>query len=368
MAAALRAFIKEVDEAISQSSRERRAGMVRHLTDFLLIGSEDYSDEEIALVDDVLVRLVETIEESARALLAIRLGPLAKAPAKTLRILANDDAIDVASPILAQCEQLDDPILIRCAKNKGQEHLLAISRRKVLTEAVTDILVVRGDQQVCLSAARNSGAKFSDNGFSILVKRSDGDDLLAVCVGTRSDIPPRLFAQLLQTASAIARSTLANQRPLELAEVSRAVSDVTAQIKIGATSQPSEYAAAHVLITSLSLAGQLTSSRLEVFAKARRFVEITVALAYMSEMPTAFIERMLDDGQPESLLILSKAIGLSWGATKSIIELHDERRPNAAGRLKQCSEAFLRLNRSTAEKILAFQRSQRNAEEAFRTV
>ncbi len=99
----------------------------------------------MALIDDVFVRLVATIEDTARALLAIRLASNSKAPRRILRALACDDAIDVASPVLIHAEQVDDTTLIECAKTKSQEHLLSISRRKTLTEGVTDILVERGD-------------------------------------------------------------------------------------------------------------------------------------------------------------------------------------------------------------------------------
>ena len=60
----------------------------------------------------------------------------------------------MASPVLAQAERLDIKTLIECARIKNQEHLLAISRRKKLPEALTEVLVERGDQQVVLSIAK----------------------------------------------------------------------------------------------------------------------------------------------------------------------------------------------------------------------
>ena len=175
--------------------------MSRHLTDLYLVNSDKYSDNDIALIDEVFIRLVATIEESSRALLAIRLAPMAKAPPKILRALACDNSIDVASSILIQSINLDELTLIECAKTKSQEHLFAISRRKTLSEAVTDVLVERGDPQVALSTAQNAGAKFSNKGFTILVKRSNADDQLATCVGSRPDIPLQLFRELLESAS-----------------------------------------------------------------------------------------------------------------------------------------------------------------------
>jgi hypothetical protein len=39
------------------------------------------------------------------------------------------------------------------------------------------------------SVARNAGARFSDAGFRMLVKRASGDDTLAMHVGARRDVP-----------------------------------------------------------------------------------------------------------------------------------------------------------------------------------
>ena len=95
-------LIHELDSSISHSTDQRRSAMLRHLTDLFLVGSDQYSEEEVDLIDDVFVRLVGTIEQSARALLAIRIGPVAIAPPKILRVLACDDAIEVASPVLTR--------------------------------------------------------------------------------------------------------------------------------------------------------------------------------------------------------------------------------------------------------------------------
>ena len=126
-------FIDEIESTIAHSSGRQRAEMVRRLADLFLVNVDQYSDDEVTLIDDIFARLVVTIEESARALLAIRLGPNHKAPPKILKALASDDAIDVASPILIHAERLDDTTLIECARTKSQEHLLSISRRKTLT-------------------------------------------------------------------------------------------------------------------------------------------------------------------------------------------------------------------------------------------
>src|ERR1044072_5900958 len=152
--------IQQLDSTIAHSTDERRSAMLRHLTDLFLVGSDAYSDDEVDLIDDVFVPLVATIEESSPGRVPIRVGPVPTAPPKIIRLLACDDVIEVASPVLTQAEQLDTQTLIQCARTKNQEHLLAISRRKSLPESLTDVLVERGDQQVVLSTAKNGGPRF----------------------------------------------------------------------------------------------------------------------------------------------------------------------------------------------------------------
>ena len=69
--------------------------------------------------------------------------------------------------------RLTENDLVEIAKSKSQEHLLAISGRASITEAVTDVLVERGNRQVAHRLAKNAGAHFSELGFASIVKGAD---------------------------------------------------------------------------------------------------------------------------------------------------------------------------------------------------
>ena len=86
--------------------------MLTRITDLFVGGASRYSDEQIGVFDDVMVRLVSTIEAKARAKLAHRLAPIANAPSNVIHLLAFDDDIDVAQPVLEQSERLEDPRLV----------------------------------------------------------------------------------------------------------------------------------------------------------------------------------------------------------------------------------------------------------------
>ena len=354
------ALIRELDSTIEQASDLRRAAMLRHLTDLYLVGAEEFTDDEIAVVDDVFVRLVATIEESSRALLAIRIAGVAKAPPKVLRILACDDAIEVASPVLSQSERIDIETLVECAATKSQEHLLAISRRHTLPEAVTDVLVERGDPQVVLSAARNPGARFSSRGFGMLVKRSGGNDQLASCVGQRPDLPAQLFDQLLAAASQSVRAKLEAEKQHAKDDIARVVGDVSERIGTRATiTQSPAFAVAQVLVESLDEAKQLSVAKLEAFAISGRFEEIVAALSVMANMPADIVERVVNSSKAESLLVLAKAIGLPWETTKSVMALAAKRYRRSVTDIEKAMAAFQRLRPPTAQQILDFHRARK---------
>src|SRR5690242_15304536 len=126
----------------------------------------------------VISRLAEQIEAKARAELARRLAPVNRAPVAVIRALASDQAIEVAEPVLRQSPRLTEDDLLGFAQSQGQDRLLAISKRATVNEAVSFVLVTRGDREVVRSVARNDGAKFSHAGFGKLLERSAGDDEL----------------------------------------------------------------------------------------------------------------------------------------------------------------------------------------------
>ncbi len=351
-------LLSEVENAMASGSSTRRGKLVRHVTDLFIVGSAQCTEEEIELFDDVLIRLAVEIEISARALLAVRLAPIENAPPRIIRALAFDDEIDVAGPVLEQSGRLDDAALVENARKKSQEHLLAISRRRSLSESITDVLVERGDQQVVLSTVENRGAKFSTTGFTGLVRRSAGDDRLAACVGARPEIPPHLFRKLLAVASASVRAKLEAAHPAARGEVARLVAEVADRIAAEAREGRPDYAAARVHLEALRRRAQLDDGKMEAIAKAGRFEEIATALAVMSRLPLEFVERAMQQERAEMVLIIAKATALSWATVKAILFARDGNRRFSGGEIAQYLASYERLKAEAAQEIVRFHRTR----------
>ena len=228
-------LLGELQNALQHGNVARRVETLRRVTDLFLNGAVDYSDDQIAVFDDVFNCLIQEIESSAKALLATRIAPISKAPPQLIHTLAFDDVIEVAAPILSQSERLDDAALIENARNKSQGHLLAISKRRVLSDAVTDVLVERGNEEVVESAVNNPGAEFSENGFTKLVLRATGNDNLATCLGMRRSIPRHHYLKLIAKASVSVRMRLAAANPHSQDDITSAVKEVA----LRASNEPS---------------------------------------------------------------------------------------------------------------------------------
>ena len=208
-----------------------------------------------------------------------------------------------------------------------------------------------------LSTAQNAGAKFSDKGFTVLVKRSDGDDQLASCVGTRPDLSRELFEQLLEAASETVRAKLKAESPHEKRMIDHVVSDVTSQIRAEATLQSQEFAAAQVLVNLLERSEQLNAAKLEAFAKADRYEETVVALAVMSGIPAKVIARKLNDEFAEFALTLAKAVNLSWKTTRTILTLGARMHRCTATEIERRRPDYERINRQSALRSLSVYRT-----------
>ena len=348
------ALIDELNEAVALGTVGQRAKIIQRITDLFAAGSTDYSDAQIELFDDVLTRIAATIELSARAVLAKRLAREPRAPAKVSRFLASHDAIDVAGPMLEQSQRLDSDTLLATARTKSQQHLLAISKRTSLDEAVTDVLVERGDKVVVLSAAGNPGARFSDQGYATLTTRSEGDDELAACVGSRRDIPPAHLVRLLVRASHTVRRKLEAANPSMAPLIEEAVSQAAKTMLDKAHVVVRDYAAARGQIEALRASGRLNEKEVAGFARANQFEETTAALAALCELPIETVEQAMTQEMPDAVLIMVKALGMSRDTAKAVLRLRAGPRGISPGEMEQCLDTLAKLPSSIARQIIRF--------------
>jgi uncharacterized protein (DUF2336 family) len=352
-------LIDELEQALASGTSDQRIHTLARITDLFVIGAESYSDEQIDVFDDVMVKIAARIEAKSLARLSSRLAPMANAPKRTVKELAFNADIAVARPVLVGSERLEESDLVDNARTQSQEHLLAISERKSLSEAITDVLVERGDREVVRSVAVNTGARFSNAGFRRLVTRSTGDDILATAVGSRGDIPRAHYLKLIERASASVREKLTALNPQAALAVKTAVAEVTGGIRSETREASADYAEAKAQVEALYRNRQLNEEAIHSFARERKFEQVVISLSLICDVEIDVVERAMLDPGAEVALILAKYANLSWTTAKAILLLQTAERGMSAQDLDQAMSNFSRLQPETARRVLGFYRTRR---------
>jgi len=349
-------LIAELEDAIQSGSKDKRIDTLRRITDLFVADADRLNDNQIEVFDDVLGHLIKRIEAKALAELSQRLGPVKNAPIEVVRRLAHDDNIVVAEPVLTQSVRLSDKDLIEITKTKTQAHLLAISARPHIATPVTDALLERGDREVFHRLAENSGAQFSENGFATLVKQAEGDDQLAERVGSRIDVPLRLFRELLLRATeAVRNRLLALAGPESREHIQRILASISEDASREATIRSErDYAAANARMLAMRSQGKLNDAAIYEAAKASRNADVVAGIALLCGAPHSLIENLLESKHREAFLVPCKAAGLEWLTVRLILN------SQAAGRKisdQDCDRAegdYKKLSQASAGRVLRF--------------
>jgi uncharacterized protein (DUF2336 family) len=359
-------LIAELEDAIKSGAQDRRVETMRRVTDLFLNGASQYSDEQVGVFDDVLGHLIQRIESKVLVELSTRLAPVDNAPVEVIRRLARDDAAEVAGPILTQSARLTTDDLVDIAKTKGQRHLLAISRRTNLGEAVTDVLVDRGDRDVFHSLARNNGARFSETGFATLVKSAETDEILAERMGQRVDLPPGLRQELLLKATEAVRSRLLQNAPPEVRdEIGSVLSNVTNLVVRQATA-PRNYEAAKKTVQHMHKRGELNEASLLDFVQTRKYEEMVVGLSALCGAPIELTASLMTNDRNDAVLVPCKAAGLKWPTVSAMLKHRFAHHAMSDQALAQAKAEYLTLSHASALRILRFWQVRTGAQKEAR--
>jgi len=342
----------ELEATLTNGSGQQRFTILRKVTDLFLAQSESYSHDHVAVFDELMTRLIDRIERQALIELSGRLAPVDRAPVNVIGMLSGNDDIAIAGPVLAQSKALGDEQLIAIAQSKSQAHLAAIAERPHVNEPITDVLIDRGDAEVAHKVTANPGARFSRLGFDRAVSRAEGDDSLAIAVGSRIDLPDDLLEQLVGRASmAVQQKLLAQAKPEMRQRIGHVIAAVSERV-VRAEIPPGVTAAMRHDTARLR-------ARIAECAENGNLAEMVDALAVLSEISVSAIKEMARQGSDEGLLVLGKACGFGWHDLLRIMGVlaPSKRSPDETNAL---FANYATLSPESAQRALRFIRNSRS--------
>jgi uncharacterized protein (DUF2336 family) len=355
--------VNEVENAVSSGDPVRRIDTLRKMTSLFVEQSPGLKELHVAVFDEVILRLSRDLEFKVRVELADKMADIKNAPRKVVRDLAHDDNIAVAQPVLERSSRLDETDLVAIAKAKGQDHLLALSRRPTLSENVTDILVDRGDEKVVRTVAGNDGARFSEQGFSQLVDKAQKDTSLQDIIKKRGSISATQMQQLVNIAREKVRETLQDEQDVPDASIDDAVNSVAQALALDESTKSliSDFKEAQALIDRKQANGGITEADIVTWIREGNIEEALVAMASLASIPVDMVARAYHAASFDPLLFIIRALRFNWATFKLLLMTKAGRMPSLEV-LKNAFDAFQQLSVQTAQRIIRFTAAREKAQ------
>lgn len=348
--------LKELIAVAKEGSSEKRRDLLRDITDVFMTTPDRFTSSEMQHFDVIMSRVTEQVEISLRQELAEKLADVPNAPQGLIRQLARDE-ISVAEPVLKRSDALTEEDLLGIVRQRGQEHMRAITQRRSVPEKLTAELVERGGEEVLVSLAENQGAKFSDDSMEKMVNHSRSMKSLQRPMTDRFDLPPKLLTKMyFFVSSALKKEILKRSDMLDPALIDEAVKTNRKKIlKTAVADAQSEVETARKFISEKAAANKINESLLKELIEMKRSTEFLFAYSHVAGIDTSTAQAILKDKSWESLAISSRAAGLER-ATFAKIVFGLQRDTTEQNKALRILDLYLKIPQEAAERVMRFWR------------
>ena len=349
MVAASAALLSELD-AIDGWPPERWADILNQVTKFFLGHADSLTTHQIALFDDVFVRLIDRVDTQLLTQISRQLTEAKCALPQATRRLALHEDESISLPIL-ESGSLTQDLLIEVVQSCSGKQRLAVALRHDVGRPVSEALVRCGDQAVHYALAENKGTKLSEESWNRLIKLGESNQGLAQRLGRRRDIPTPLKRQF--------HSKLEDTRMRELNAMPGVMRDqientIATTAIVANSDQRPDYASAQVKMIELGRKGRLNDSTINRFAISGEYTNIVAALALLTGSPTDVIERLIASDSIEGLVLACKASRLDWATANAIARHRPGHSPVPAEELEKAKKTFETFSLSAAQRTVRF--------------
>lgn len=345
-----------------EPSSEKRRQLLRGVTDVFFADPDNHAGAELTLFDDVLSQLAGEMEEAVRVELAERLAPVADPPRKLIVSLAADRSIEVAGPILVESSALRDAELLAIAQGRGQTHLQAISRRQVVSEAVADAIVKRGDDRTLGVLLSNDGAELSRTAHETAVDRAAANPELHAPLVNRRSLPVDLLNEMYFVVEGKLRGRILERNAkIDPAALEAALAAGRNRVAAKDGALPADYPVAEQEVRALLAKSALTPKALASMLRNRQATKFMVALAELAEIDFQTARLILERRELDALAIVCKAADFERSLFLTFTVLVLDRDANAMGRAKEYGDLYAQVSRESAQRTLRFWRMRRRS-------
>ncbi len=303
------ARVREIEtlvELARDKSQQSRSIIVAAINDLYSDEEQLLSDQDRAIMLDIIRRLIHDVEKSVRRALAEHLATRADAPEDLIATLANDE-FEVAYPILVKSDVLKDPELIEIVQHRTMEHQVAIAIRSSISEQLSDALVETDNEEVVTTLLSNQGAAISNSTMNHLVEQSTEVLGYQGPLVHRHDLSPELVKNLYWGVSAALRQHIIHNYELDPSDIDETM-EITVKKALG-----EEIVGPDQANGMQGPGAQADEDDVHILIRLLRQGEIPMFLdkfTSLTRLRLVLVRRLLFEPGGEGLAIACKAIGL----------------------------------------------------------
>ncbi|MEJ1161950.1 DUF2336 domain-containing protein [Prosthecomicrobium sp. N25] len=336
-----------------ENSSEKRRELLQEVSDLFVEGAEAHSDRETMLFGDVLGKLLDQAPLDDRVTVSSKVAALVQTPRELALQLANDDSA-VAAPVLRHSPVLTDSDLVDLAKRKSLDHLQAISQRATLSEAVTDVLVDRGDSAVLNTVTRNLGARFSDQGFETLAAKSEGDNDLGEALSFRADMPPGVAQGLVARLNPAARQRLEHLMSQNWDAVDEIIDQARREMEGSRTDHRRSRLESKVMVADVREGKRSVNDVLDQLIMKKRILDAAYVLSELASVPEAHVNNVLHKVNPTGIAVVCRSLDIAETTYDRLTRVRCEKLKLNAAQVEPMVRDYRALDKATAERAIRF--------------
>lgn len=308
----------------SVSSSDSRRELLRFVTE-TLENNMHTDPAEIAGIDSLLAAAASQFAVQVRQEFAKLIASAGSGFSRTAEQFAFDD-ISIAAPVLSNSLALTDDLLVKIIREKTHDHLIAITRRRAISENVSSALVQHGNDHVVTSLLENAGAAISRETFELVAQRAQESAALQRPLIHRAGIPLDLLNDLyIAVEGELRREIVTKFGTVPPEELERAFELSRARISRVYRAVPDDFDSATRQIDALQKKGSLAPRVLVALlreGKASR-TAFKIAFSRLASVEFDLVDRAIEHHDLDTIALLcrgsdfEKAIFVSFALSLS---------------------------------------------------
>ncbi|MCC3860626.1 DUF2336 domain-containing protein [Pseudemcibacter aquimaris] len=302
------------------SSKGSKDALMENITDLFLSSKGRLNEHERVLMNDIMVKLLKTVEKTIRKNLSKKLAESDEISIELVTMLANDN-IEIAQPVLEKSKLLRDEDLIETIRNRTDAHRLSIAIREHVSENVSGELIEHGSEDVIEALIRNENAEISQASLDYLVQESRSVDRFQEPLVNRNDLSFEMAHKMYWWVTAALRRKIVEDFDVDPNLLDDALESATKEIIANHNEEDGVMQKAILLVRTMNNQRRLNFDFVVTSLRQQKINVAVAALAEMSGLGVKIIWRVIREKNDEGLAVISRAIGLEKSQFSSMFLL-----------------------------------------------